>query len=147
MSGDLNHSPAEIVQNLLVGEGVGTLPTSGGSWPIYESYERDSPDEVITVYDTSPTTSGRHHVNGETQLHYGVQVRVRSKSKPTGFSKAQDIQNELEEVQRDSITVDSSNYLVQAIHHQGILSIGIESGTTRRRLFTINALVTLRMIN
>ena len=146
MSGDLDHSVEEIVANLLVDAGLATLVESSGSWPIFISFERDDPDNALTCYKTADVTHGRHMVGGDTQLHYGIQIRVRSQDHNTGRNKAQDVYNEFDDVQRRVVTISSSDYLVQAIHNQsGPLSLGTESANSRRRLFTLNALVALRM--
>lgn len=146
MSGDLNHSPADIIQQLLIDQILGTKPESAGTWPIFSTYERDNPDNAVTVYDTAGVVHGRHHATGDTQLHYGIQVRVRAKDHSTGFDKAQDIFNELDNVDKYTVTVGSSTYAVQAVTMtSSIIPLGVETVAGRRRLFTINALVALRM--
>lgn len=146
MSGDLNHSPSDIIKHLLVNESVGTLVSAAGTWPIFDSYERDDPDDAITMYDTAGNIDGRNMVNGETQHHYGIQARVRGKDKTTGWLKAQSIISFFDDVERNMVVISSSTYLVQAVHvTSGVIPLGADASSSRRRLFTINALVTLRM--
>lgn len=152
MSGDLEHSPADIIRKLLVDLGHGTNPEDNGAWPTYVNYHRDSADNVMSVNDTDPITHGRHQIDGETQLHYGIQVFIRAKDDPTAFRKANDITEAFDkDVQYDNVSVGdttgtgTSTYVVVAITHAGILHVGREVEATARRIKTINALVALRM--
>lgn len=145
MSGALTHSPSQVIQQLLVDLGIGTLPSAGGSWPITASQERDKPDNVITVYDTAGVPDGRTMIDGVMQEHYGFQVKIRGDKHSTGYSKASEIQNAIDTgVQNTSVTVGSSVYAVATISRTGsIIALGTEPGSTRN-LFTINATVSMR---
>lgn len=146
MSGSLTHSPAEVVRQLLVDLSLGTLPSAGGSWPICATQELDSPDNAMTVYDTSGRLDGRTMTDGEQQEHYGFQVRVRSATHEAGHAKANAIAVALDQsVLLEVVTVETSVYLVQAVSRTtNVLPIGKETGLSKRSLFTINAVVSLR---
>jgi len=146
MSGALNHSPADIVRYLLIDLSQGTLPSDSDSWPIHVAREPDTPDSVITVFDTSGRLDGRAQVSGEMLEHYGIQVRVRDTNPVEGFAKAQDIAIALDQTAyQDTITINSDTYLVHAVSRTGgILGLGKETPTSKRNLFTINAVVELR---
>ena len=97
MSGALTHSPAEIVRNLLVNMGAGTLPAAGGSWPISCDQRLDTPDNAITINDTDGRKDGRSMPTGEVFEHPGIQIEVRSGVRGTGFTKAKAIATLLDE--------------------------------------------------
>lgn len=146
MSGSLVHSPADIVRRALVTLGLGTLPTASGSWPIAVSQEPDTPDEAITLYDTSGRIDGRTHVDGEIQEFPGLQVRVRSANPVTGYTKAQAIAVALDQsIRLTNVTIGANVYKIYAITRTGTVNaIGKEIETSKRNLFTINAVASIR---
>jgi len=146
MSGSLNHSPADIMRHTLVELGLGTLPTSREDWPISYSQEPDSPDDAITLYDTTSRIDGRSHLSGETWLHYGIQVRIRSYAVSPGRTKANAITEALDkDIQYRPITIAGTTYIVYTVTRTtDSVSLGKEVRDTKRNLFTINAVVALR---
>jgi hypothetical protein len=78
--------------------------------------------------------------------HYGTQIRVRSNGE-NGFTKAMNISQGLDKtVNRTSVEVGSAIYTVNAITRtSGVLSLGYEHGSSRRKLWTVNALMSLTM--
>ena len=146
MSGSLANSPAEIVQQLLVDLSLGTLPSVGGSWPIYQGREPSTPDKVITVYGTSGKLQGRLHPTGDQQIQHGFQVRVRATTHSVGQAKANAIAVALDQdVLRDIVTIGSNVYVVYAVTRTSdVIPLGKESPTSKRNLFTLNATVSLR---
>ena len=83
MSGVLTHSPAQIIQQLFVDLGIGTLPETDSDWPISATQEIDgdtAPDDVITIYDTAARRDGRIMDDGVVVEHYGIQAKVRSRT-------------------------------------------------------------------
>lgn len=154
MSGRLEHSPANVVRWLLVSLNVADHPDPSGTaplgdWPIYWKAEPDSPDNVISVYDTEPVVDGRTHVDGEMQLHDGIQVRIRCDDEIDGFNKANELYDAMaRQVRRNTVSILGSTYLVQAITHKGgVLSLGTQAPVTRLHLFSFNSLVSLRQIS
>lgn len=149
----LTHSPAQILQNALVSLGLGTLaPTSGyasTSWPVYSSAEPDRPDAVITVKNTSGIQQGRSMIDGRLFQTYGIQIRVRHGDEPTGWTKADQIRGTLaQSLYQLPVTISSSNYLIHAIVGIGpVLPIGKELPSSKRSLFTVNALMSVRATN
>ena len=154
MTGSLSHSQADIVAQLLIDLGFGTDPTLDGIWPIYVTEEPNSPDNVITVYDTVGTSDGRTQFDGEMQEHHGILIRVRSTTYPIGRTKARAIAVGLDEtVLRDTVGVASvlgtgtAQYFVDSVSRKGdVISLGKESPNSKRTIFTINATVTLREV-
>jgi hypothetical protein len=145
MSGSLIHSPADIIRYLLVGEGEGTLPSANGTWPIHVSSRPTIPDSVVVVRDTTGRDAGRLMPTGERVEHYGIQIQVRDANSPDGYTKSQSIAITMDIVASlINITIGSSTYQVQSIvRENGPLSLGTEEGT-KREMFTINAIVSLK---
>lgn len=149
MANDFESSPADVLAALLVSAGLGTDPSDDGGWPVFATSEPDSPDEVITVYDTTGKSDGRLHVTGESTAHFGFQIRVRSLLPADGWLKADSIRNWLAlGVYQDNVTLGSKNYLVHAATNIGqVLSLGKEVPASRRSLFTLNGYIVLRQTN
>lgn len=147
MSGSLTHSPARIIATMLEDLGEGTLASSGtGDWRIAYAQEPDNPDDMITVYDTTGIIHGRAHTSGEVFQSYGIQVKVRSADHDSGYTKAKSIATAFDEtVKYAGVTIGASQYRVYAISKRGsVITLGTEEPTSDRRIFTINALASLR---
>lgn len=145
MAGTLAHSPAHVVAKLLIELGVGIDPATSGEWPVFSAGTPSTPDEVISVFDTVGRLHGRTHPDGETQQHHGIMVRVRSKTHPEGWSKANEISQAFDGIHQDFVTVGGVQYRVQAVHRTGdINAVGTEPSVSKRSVFTINALVVVR---
>lgn len=145
------HTTAQIIQYLFMNLGIGTDAelSPQQSWPIYASGEPDTPDEVLTIYNTSNQQDGRSQIDGEMYQHYGFQVRVRSTSPTQAAIKALDIANQMAEVVNTNVvSIDSANYVVEAISQKtGVLDGGKEIPTSDRNFCTINAIASIRRVN
>lgn len=148
-AGPLLHSPADILRWLLVQLGLGTDPGNAGSWPVYCSSEPHAPDNCITTYDTEQRGDGRSQISGEMFQHYGVQIRIRSVDHPTGYVKANALANALDQsVYQEVVTVSGTRYLIHAVSRSSaVLPLGKEVPASKRSLFTINLLVSLRLLS
>lgn len=152
---DYKHAPADVIRWLLINLGLGIAPTVADltDWQVSAEKERDSPDNTITVYDTDGADDGRSMVDGTIFYHYGFQVRVRGHSHQLGWRKANDIRTALaKNVSFTDVTVNdgisAGNYVVYSVVRiGGVLSLGWDDPNTRRHLFTVNALVTLRQVS
>lgn len=143
------HSPADILATLLVtgGEGGDQSLTPLPAWPVYVMDEPGSPDNVLTVFDTSPVTNGRRMVDGVRVQHWGLQVRIRATTPLLGWAKAQSLGVFLDEVVKQSpVQLGTSRYLVEAISLTSLLSLGKETPTSKRVLYTINCLASMRAL-
>lgn len=148
MAGVLLHSPADILRQLLIDLELGTAYVDDAtSWAVFASGEADMPDDCITVYDTEGRNHGREMVHGERQEHHGFQVRVRARNHAVGYLKARDIAVKLDqEVYQELVTVEEIQYLVHAVTRVGdVLPIGKDAPRSKRSLFTINGIVSLRV--
>lgn len=147
MSSPLLHSPADIVRVLLVNLGLGANPPNS-TWPVYSTNEPDIPDNCITVFDTVGKGDGRSMTDGELFDHYGIQVRVRATTFSVGYQKVNAIRVAFSEsVIEEVVTISGTNYLVKSITQiSQIFPLGKEVPTSRRTLFTVNALVTVKRV-
>lgn len=148
MPGALTHSPADVLRWLLIDLGQGSDPADGAAWPVFASAEPDSPDSCLTVYDTAGRDSGRSHPDGERAEHHGVQVRVRATSHREGYQKARAIALALDQdVYRDTVVIGDDAYRVWSVSRTGdVLVLGTNIPGSKRHLFTVNAVVSLRQL-
>lgn len=147
MSGILLNSPADIVRNLLITLGLGANPPSS-SWPIYHKSEPDTPDNVITVFDTEGRNDGRMNPTLQRMYHHGIQIRVRSGTHNPGYIKANAIAIAIDEnVYRETVTIAGVAYCVHCIiRTSDVIPLGKETPISKRDLFVINAILAVRKI-
>lgn len=145
MSGLLTHSPADIVRYALVSLGLGVLPPATG-WPIYVGQEPPSPDEVLTLYDTTGRDQGRVMYSGERQTMEGIQVRARSRTHVSGWTKLQAVAIALDkDIYDATVTIGAATYLLHSVSRTGnVLAPGKENLVSELSIFTVNALVSVR---
>jgi hypothetical protein len=150
-SGLFNHSPARIVQRLLVVLGLGVQQVAGStvSWQVFAVNEPDVPDDALVVYDTAGIDQGRENLTGHRFEKYGLQILIRSATHDLGYAKSQYLAVALDEgIYDNEVTLvnpdgsGNSTYLIKAVHRTSpVYSIGAASPKSKRRLFTINATV------
>lgn len=140
-------SPACVIQNYLINQGLATNPIDGGSWPVYCGLLPDSPDNAIAVFDTTGISQGKAHVTGETFWNYGIQVMVRSKTESVGSAKVLAIYSDFENLRRHRLTLQGIRWQIDVINlPAGHTLIGYESEASRRRIYTMNLLVPMGTI-
>jgi len=146
MSGSLDHSPADIIRQLLIKLALGTDPDDDDSWPIYAYRIPETPDNLIAVIDTTGKKQGRIMTDGEVQETAGIQVYVRAATISTARAKANAIVIALDEsIKRSIVTISTSMYLVWNVSRTGpMINVGKEIPTSKRNVLTINAVVSLR---
>ena len=150
----MNYSPAYILSQYLIDEGLAVEPSDSGDWPIFVASLPDGdeiPDDAIASIDTAGVKDGRLNETGENIIHYGVQIIVRSEIHDylSGYTKAQAIESKLETVDRNEVMIDSGNVfrLDNVSTTSGVVAIGQEEENSKRRnLFSCNFLVTLKEI-
>lgn len=154
MSDTLGNSPGEIIQQLLVDLGLGTLPSAGGSWPIYSPLEPEadvSGDDVITVRHAAGLLGDSSQVDGQRWSYPGVQVRVRCADHAIGYKKANDIAVAMDQtINYNTVTLSPSTgtgdltYRVFSLNRTtDVIDLGRRKEINDCYLFTINALVAL----
>lgn len=144
----LTHTPAHILQVLLIELGVGTNPSLNGLWPIYIGNEPDEPDDVITIYNTSGLAGYRSAIDNIRQEYPGIQVRVRGSTNKEVGTRAHLIAATIDQqILRESVTIDGVSYCIHSVMRTGtVMDIGKETGVAKRSLFTINALITVETV-
>lgn len=143
----MTYSPADVVRFALIELDLGNLPPDT-PWPIYAFSEPDAPDDVVTLYDTTGRAHGKTHYDGESQLHHGIQVRVRAARPDKGYTKAKAIATALDQqIDGTEVTVDRVDYRIHAAHVVGdVLFIGKEIPESKRSIFVLNILTSVRQL-
>jgi hypothetical protein len=146
----MDHSPAYILAQYLIGEGDLTGPSESGSWLTYVGTLPDGDDVqdgAVAVIDTAPVKDGRI-MGGEPLFHYGVQILLRSFDYNTGYSKAISLAAVLAAVDDVEVEVesDSTYALANVTQFSGVIPLGQEPGTKRRWLFSTNFLATIQEV-
>jgi hypothetical protein len=144
----LGDSPASVLATYLTGQALMIVPGAVGDWPLYISSLPDGDnvdDNAGAIYDTAPIKDGRYMGDGEVVNHYGIQLKIRSRTFEEGWDKMNTIAVNLDQVDRQEVTKNSVDYLIQNISRaSGVTSLGIETvGTKRRNLFVLNLLMTM----
>lgn len=150
----LDHSPAQIVAQLLIDLGVAVVPSAGSTvdWQARYAREADTPDNVITVYDVPGELEGST-LEGEVQEHYGIQIRVRGKTHAVGYPRMNLLKATIDEtILFDNVLIDGTQYVVECLtRRSGIFALGSEMPgqgsqgiVSKRSVLTMNAVVSLR---
>lgn len=148
MSGALNHTPADVIRELLVDLSLGSEPSDALAWPAYCEHMPDkgahaaNPDNVIVVYTTAGTQGGAIQIDGETPEKRGIQVTVRSNDTGDAYVKAAAILRQFDVgVNRATVIVGTHTYMVHSIQWTSPPIRLPPDG--RRFLFSCNALAAI----
>ena len=153
----MNHSPSEIIANLLVNANKAVfdqLAATGLKWPVFTSVVPDTPDKLLTVYDTTGIKDGRLET-GETIVHPGWQIMSRSLFPQSSYRMADllfqwsdTVVNTNVTIQAktvDSMVIPITTYQVVGLFKTGpILTAGQDE--KRRFLFTLNGTTTIKQL-
>lgn len=145
MSGSLTHLVSQIIQQLLIDLAIATNPDDGDSWPVYATQKTDSPNNQIWVTDTESKQLGRTQYDGEISEQHGFQVMVRAEYPGDAYSKAQAIKVAFDtSVKRTDVVIESTTYKLHCVNRTtDVVRVGNEDATGRRKLFSINAVVSV----
>lgn len=146
MPGLLTHTPADILRWCLIDLGYGTDPDDDDSWPIFVGVEPPEPDNCITIGNYLGIDGGREMIGRERAEYDGIQVRVRSSTLNVGWAKCHAIGIALDQsIYDNTVTIGASSYVIHSVRRTtNVLSLGKEPPTSKRDLFTINALLCVR---
>jgi hypothetical protein len=152
MSGPLKHSPADVVDEMIIGLGAGTDPDTTAAdkdWPVFAygapDAANDGGDDTISVTNTTGFLVGDTMNDGRAVEHHGVQLAVRAGDPARAWEKANVLYVLLTEGVYDrAVRVDGSAYVVRSISPTSNLIDAGTSPASNRRLITYNALVTVR---
>lgn len=150
MSGSLDHSPAQVVAQLLVDLAVGSVPTDSGAWPVYDTSLPDEPDDAVCIYDTSGELDSRMMIGGEWEERHGISVRLRTTDHQTGVTKINALARALDVSVGNTAVSMTSPTAVYAIQSMSRKSGPFDNGpepTSGRRIFTINYVASLRQVS
>jgi hypothetical protein len=140
----LTDNPAAVIANYLTGLALMTVPSAGGSWPLYISHLQDSPDNAGGILNTTPVKDARRMDGGARIQHYGVQIILRSSTEEEGWDKCNVLAGQLDTVHDAETILDGTTYRIHNVSIVGgINPLGDEIGTKRRKMFTMNFLVSL----
>ncbi len=144
-------SPARVIAHYLVNRGVCTLAQPGvaaDTWPVSWSGEADKPNNVVTVYNTAGVKHGRLMPSGKVQKHFGIQVRVRGTTEEVAQAKLSTIMTLFDEqTVRWVVLLAGKEYLIHSINAVGEpMPLG-KPGGSKRNVFTMNYLTSIREAN
>lgn len=143
MSVELPHSPADILRIALIDAGVGVTHTDNADWSVRTGTEADKPDNCLTTYNTTGRDDGRT-MDGDLQTHYGVQLRIRSKTEVPGWAKADMARATMSHMVDVTVTIGSNTYLLHCVTNIGtIMTLGTDNPNSKRKLFTINVMLVI----
>jgi hypothetical protein len=142
----MNHTPAYILRQYLVSQGLLSLPSAGGSWPAWVSFLPDGPDvpdEALALYDGPPFVDAREMRAHLVIQHPGILFRLRGRDYAGGWLKLYDILLALAQVVRVTVVIGASSYLLQSVDIlSGVVATGRDSDTQRNEFeMTVNVTV------
>lgn len=140
MSVAFQHGIDDIVQQLIINKGWGSLPPYVSTpWPVFAGGEPPEPDELITVYETTPVSFGKVQIDGEQLQHYGFTIRIRGQTKAAARNKGETIRKGMNEsVYRDTVTLDGISYVVLCVSKCSLVPFGTEASESKRWLVNLN---------
>lgn len=141
----MEHSPAHILQQLIVDLDLGQKPTTAGAtWPTTISVVPTAPDQNIATFDTTGILRTRNMSNGKRSSFPGFNIRIRAREFPVAMAKALAICTKFDEnVKNAVVVVESKIYRVLSIRRtSNPIFAGPEEGSSRP-LVTINGLITV----
>ena len=145
----MNHPPSAILTEYLTDDSTKpfTAPVEELDWPLYMTSMPDGDnveDDCGVVYDTVGEKLDRT-MDGVVLFLWGIQIKLRASDYEVGWAKATEVQDLLETLHQQSVTIDTTTYEVESmIESAPVISLGVEPGTKRRYLFTLNYLVSIR---
>lgn len=150
MSGALVHSPADVLLQAMIDLALVVDPSLPlADWQGFSGEQPTAPDNCVTVYDTQGRDLARRGIGGQRAEHHGVQIRVRSVDHETGYLKARALAVALDadsNVLNRAVHLGGHVYNVQSFCRTGdVIAVGKDTPTSKLSIFTINAVVPIRM--
>lgn len=144
-----DHSPADVLRWAMISYGIVTDPDTSQAWPCFTSIEPNTPDRLVTTFDTAGDLQARVQIAGDQIEKYGVQIRIRASSHEDGWAKGSAIISLLDrDIRRQSVTIGGSTYCIQSVHRKSsLIELGKELQITKRHLWTINCTMTVSKIS
>lgn len=150
----MNHSPAELLFEDLVTQGIFSDPTDESAWPLFVSslpIGGEQAKSLGCLYDTPGEKSGRL-MTGKNLFKYGVQLRIHALTSRIGWRKAQEVETRLAAVHNVVIDISESgdsdedtSYTIDSINQTSpIMNLGLDPEAGTHYVFTLNFLVMCR---
>jgi hypothetical protein len=138
--------PVKVVVQYLVDEGLFSDPVSKSDWPVYAGFLPDDDkvkDDAAGVFETTPVIDSEPMMGG-IDLHYGVQMRVRSLTRTSGRVKAENALQVMTRVLNATVAVGSDTFTIACFKaSSGIISLGKEPEGKGRFNHTLNFLLAI----
>jgi hypothetical protein len=149
-------SPAEIVRQILINDGLVELPPvpgqllpqqqmpNDGTTACYVSSMPDTIDQAVMIKDIAGKYSGRL-MRGRSTVHFGLLIKIRALDESGYTTIAAPIYLALDEFMPSIVMMpDGTEYPVQSVYPTSdIINIGEQVGK-RREQWTINARLAFR---
>ena len=146
----ISDSPASILSAYLI-ETLGLFKDPANSpsdWPLFISSLPDGtnlPNNVASIYDRTGDTDGRIMSSVKTIVHYGIQIVLRVVNYSDGWTMGTAILEAFETVNQEFQDVSGKTYIIENITRTTQLTpTGVESGSKRRDLFSLNFITTIK---
>lgn len=141
----MSASPAQVLKAAMVAANV-CSEHNGTPWPCFVNSMPDKPDVAMAVIDRGAEKQGRILRTGEVIEKPIVQIQFRSKTYTEGWTQAAAVKAWVDGLYALPVTVGSESYIIHSIRRDNsVLPLGAEPETSsRRELFTLNILLTLR---
>lgn len=154
MPGAFTHSPAKVIRQMLVDASLAVDPSysttgekkyNGNPWPAFYNQMPDDPDGAVQVMDTAGIVTQKIMYSGEMGGTEGIQIMVRGPANDSARLKADAIAVALDPINLREVAISTSRYVVYNVQRSSrVLRLGWDAPTTKRFLFSINALVRMR---
>ncbi len=115
------HSPADILRYYVISQNLATLPDTSGLWPGYANFLPDEGYNAILFTDTTARNDGRDIRSGQVINHPGVQMLFRGKTQPLAYNKGKEVQDLIDTIYRQIVTIDSTDYKIDSVTRNGTL--------------------------
>ncbi len=144
-------SPASVIAEYIITTlELMTRPTLNNDWPLYTSLLPDGKNvktNAGVIYDIAGVSDSRQ-MNGLIPEHPGIQLRIRSRDYETGFAKIEAMASALDDlVTVATVIVGDETYEIYNVSRQiNIIPSDEVKGTTRRYLFTLDFIVTIKKL-
>lgn len=133
--------PAAMVAALLVAWGISPGLAATEPWACYIAALPDGdsvPADALCVFDLPGIVEPRT-MDGVTVERAGVQIKLRATDYSIGFNQMLAISAKLDGALRLGLNAGGLYFLLNSIRRGTVLPWGLEQGTKRRWLFSLNA--------
>jgi len=133
--------PSEVVAMYLINTlAMFTDPDDYADWPLFIGHcpdANDVPDNCGVVYLTTGIFDGKN-MRATINQHYGIQIRVRTRTETLGYSKVSSIEDAFKSVHNEDVSIANGDTWRIRNFHQAtpIIPLGVDD--QRRYNHTIN---------